>query len=460
MSILMASVLTAVVLLLCGCSLYNTAYPVLPNSTAKYDLHIVQLDDYGSFWDVEMARATLAKVETQSMSKTESTYVVVFIHGWHNNAAPDNDNLRQFGEWLGHLSGELSDPERQTARAELTGSRNFKLIGIYMGWRGRSLPGYLDYGTMWWRKSAAERVGDGDASEFLERLQRIYLRANAYSRYAQLPGHTPFMGLFTIGHSFGGQVLLNAVARPLEEQLALRAPCLTDAIHPAQVSARETHEVVPIDSFGDLNILVNPALEAYQFARIDGLYKQLLYTSKQSPQLIVFSADNDVPRKLFFPIARALTRPFRPSFRNAYQGQLWGKALGELGEQQTHELRLAKGTADSLTDGDFRVENRRLVADYDFTSTTVFSGVRLQRLSGATAIDNSPVSVVVTHDKIIDGHNGVFDPEFMAFLPQYIAFIEGKRILQRYQRFNDTSSGKPEASASAATDVCPAKGTK
>jgi hypothetical protein len=450
--------IAAIVVLLAilgSCSFYHHPYPVGQPSEPGYEIQIVQLDDYGSFWDSAYAEASLVKVEARSLSMTESTYVVVFIHGWHNNAAPDNENLRQFKSWLSKLSNELSQPARRAARAELTGSPEYRLIGIYMAWRGRSLPGFLDYGTMWWRKSAAEKVGEGDASEYLERLQRIYLRANAFSRYSKAPEHTPFMGLYTIGHSFGGQVLLKAVARPLEEQLVLRAPCLTKAVEPVRVPAKPELERIPIDSFGDLNILVNPALEAYQFARIDGLYKQLSYSTQQTPQLVVFSADNDVPRKSFFPIARALTSPFRPGMRNSYQGDLWGKALGELEDQQTHSLYSAAGVPDSLTDDDFKPENRQKVANYDFTSPTVFANVKLDRLPAKPTVENSPVSVVYTHDKIIDGHNGVFDPRFMDFLPPYIAFIEGKRLVQRYQRFRQLrQEGKSEAPTSSGVVTC------
>ncbi len=290
----------AIALLLGGCSLYHHAFPDSHPTQPGYDLEIVQLDDFGSFWEPSRARATLAKVEAQSQSRSESTYVVVFIHGWHNNAAPDNANLQEFNQWLGKLATELGQPARAAARLELTGSPAFKLLGIYVGWRGRALPGVLDYGTMWWRKSAAERVGDGDLSEFLERLQRMYLRANSLNRYAQDPAHTTFTGLFTIGHSFGGQVLLKAIARPLEAELAMRAPSLTDALEPAPTPPTPTLERVPIDSFGDLNILVNPTTEAYQFARIDGLYRQLAYSSQQTPQLVVFSRTTTYPGSLSF----------------------------------------------------------------------------------------------------------------------------------------------------------------
>jgi pimeloyl-ACP methyl ester carboxylesterase len=396
----------------------------------------VQVDDFGSLWDKRDADNILTEVQVGSEST--NTIVVVFVHGWHHNADPTDDNLLSFKGALQSLAKNLSEEKRQIARKDLSGSASVKVIGIYVGWRGRSLPSFFDYLTMWWRKDAAERVGDGDVSEFLERLQRIYLRANSYSRYAErskrTPGDTPYMGLVTVGHSFGGQVVLKAVGRAIEGELVERAPCQTDAVTSPSIPSTPTVERVPIDSFGDLNILINPALEAYQFARIDELYRQLSYPNTQSPQLVVFSADNDSARKMFFPIARGLTRPFRPAFRNSYQGELWGKALGEMVSQQTHQLTLTSD-ADSLSDADFAPDRRQVIADYDFASQTVFSKVKLSPLSGVQAIPNSPIAVVVTHDDIIDGHSGIFRKGFEGFLSGYIAFIEAKRVMRRYANF-------------------------
>jgi hypothetical protein len=422
---------------LTGCSFYNRSYSTEHSAVSgpAFDLNIVQLDDFGSFWNADEAAKLIQAVDAQSQAA--NTLVLLFVHGWHHNAEPGDPNLIDFKKSLQQLSAELSQPKRRETRQELTGSPDIKVIGIYVGWRGRSLPGWLDYGTMWWRKAAAERVGDGDVAEFLERLQRIYLRANAFKRYQLNPGKTPFMGLVTIGHSFGAQVVLKSVCHEIEGDLVERAPRQTDAVTVPSASTNPIPERVPIDSFGDLNILLNPALEAYQYARIDGLYRQLSYPSAQTPQLVVFSADNDVPRQLFFPIARGITRPFRPSFRNPYQGALWGKALGELPNQQTHELRLATGEADTLTDADYSEERRHRIAEYDFTAETVFAGIRLSPLSSPRVIANSPVAVVVTHDKIIDGHDGIFLLGFKKFLAPYIAYIEGKRAVLRYQRFEE-----------------------
>jgi hypothetical protein len=70
----------------------------------------------------------------------------------------------------------------------------------------------------------------------------------------------------------------------------------------------------------------------------------------------------------------------------------------------------------------------------------VFSEVKLTRLPNSPVIANSPIEVIYTHDKIIDGHNGIFQPVFLDFLAQYIAFIEGKRIILRYQEFEERRS--------------------
>lgn len=426
-----------VLMLVSSCSFYNKEFGA-PNVIKKnYELRTVQVDDFGSWWNPQHAQATIDYIE--KFSKGTNTYVVLFIHGWHHNADAENDcNYNSFEKTLSGIGEKLASPEYRRERKRITGSSEFKLIGVYVGWRGRSLPGYLDYATMWWRKSAAERVGDGDVSEFIERLHRIYLRANSLSSRSEVPHpdeRRPFMGLVSIGHSFGAQVLMKSIARPLEYYLTERAPRLANSLKDSGASNLELQDQrFPIDSFGDINILINPALEAYQFAKIDSLYRQIRFSYKQAPQMVVFSAENDSARKLFFPIARGVTRPFRPSFSNEYQGSLYGKALGEFEPQQTHEMRLNPGAPDSLSNQDY--SDAPTIARFDFTGDLSFSGVGMVRLLNRP-VPNSPVAVVNVKNKIIDGHNGIFNPEFINFLTKYIDFIEGKNLAIRKERWEE-----------------------
>jgi hypothetical protein len=412
--------------------MYNHPYPFKPEpGSAKFDFHVIQSDDYGSFWDTSGAQKTLDEVE--ALSRRTNTLIVLFIHGWHHNAAPDDTNLTGFKASLEAMHKELSNPGRDRMRAQSTGTAEFRMVGIYVGWRGRSLPWLLDYLTFWGRKSAAERVGEGDVSEFIERLQRIFLRANASSPAADSQVPRLFTGLIAMGHSFGGQVLWKSIGRQLEDPLTRRAADMSNSLNPRAAQIRE--EAVAINGLGDLNILLNPAVEAYQYARVDALFREMTYPKFQTPQVVVFSADNDRARQFWFPVGRAFTSPFRPNFRqdnHGYQGKLYGKALGELVAQLTHDLnKLPQPAPDSLVESDYA--NPDKILDFDFTHDPIFEGIKLSpRIAGSSVsghVPNSPVMVVQTHDKIIDGHNKIFGQDFILFLTKYVTFLEGKRLL-------------------------------
>lgn len=418
-----------------GCSMYHQSHRTPRVQDRHYELHTVEVDDFGTFWDVERPQAVLDSIR-ESTSQT-NTFVVVFIHGWHHDARQEDANYADFRNALAAIGSHLSGGQLNQARSDATGNASFKLIGVYVGWRGRSLPGPLDYLTMWWRKSAAERIGDGDVAEFLRRLQHLQLEADRPTGLSE--GTAPannvsndrFIGIVTVGHSFGGQVLFRSVARPLEAELISRTRRM---LEPARAPAAGHREPVrcAIDGFGDLNILVNPALEAYQFARIDSLYRQLDYPSSQTPLLVVISSDNDTARQTYFPIARAITRPFRPEFRSAHQKTLFGSALGEHAAQRTHELRLLPDGAGSQPPADAHaIDSVEQLLRMDFSDRITYDRVELAPLAEADRVRNSPVIVAYTRERIVNGHSGIFKPGFREFLTQYIAEIEGKKLALR-----------------------------
>ena len=168
---------------LTGCSYGHKYFPVTsgdetneycPSSpetgTKDYQIRIVQSDDFGSLWKRDDAEEALNLVET--VSKENDTVVLLFIHGWHHNADSQDDNLLQFKCKVREVSQKLLKLHPGPAD-------KISVIGIYVGWRGRSLPSFLDYATIWGRKDSAERVGEGDVSEFIARLNKIYKKHNA-----------------------------------------------------------------------------------------------------------------------------------------------------------------------------------------------------------------------------------------------------------------------------------------
>lgn len=408
--------------LLGACSFGHKNFPQDNGSFKEPDDFVIQIDDYGAFWDPVVANRALDAVEVAA-AKT-NTIVVLFIHGWHHNAAIGDSNAEDFAESLHQIRVKLDDnpdgkpgPYRQS-RERLTGDGDVKIIGIYIGWRGKSLPMPLNYLTFWGRKAAAERVGQGDLREFLLKLNGVYKNRNAVIPDGQ---KKLFMGMVSFGHSFGGQVLFRAVRGTLEDEL-IRAT--------SRRLAGDQKQLDSLSGFGDMVVLINPALEALQYDRLHKLHKQLSYDRNQTPLLMVLSAETDFARQFFFPIGRWFDTLFRPSFRKG-QRELWTQALGEYLPQRTHtvEIYLSEGSLLPGFDPAIYTENPCAIVNFDLTDVPQIGGVGLKPTGGHHRYN--PFLVVYADSRVIIKHSGIFEKALRDFLNDYIAIAEGKRILLR-----------------------------
>jgi hypothetical protein len=426
-------VAAAVLGLLGGCAfrhqLWQKADPP-PAEQSKFMLRFVEFDDEGWLWQPQRATETIATIE--DTVKRKNTVVVTFVHGWHHSARSDDENVKYFKQTLGLIHEQISSKaHREFLQKEGDQAQtDVQIIGIYVGWRGRSLPGLLNYITFWGRKGAAERVGETDFREFLQRLQKVYLANHPEKRpingQAQKADPQHFLGMVTIGHSFGGQLLLKAVTSSLESQLVAKsehAGYLRDST--AGVTENKT---VKLDGVGDLIILVNPAAEASQYQRLHALGQMLRYEPTQTPVILTLSAVTDYPRHNLFTIGRVLGEIFtgRPLKADKTERLIERQALGVYKGQVTHELQRF-GRADSLTRDD-SVANECKVRSYDFSRAT-FAQVSLQPKEGkevAKPIAYQPFIVADVSDEIIKGHNGIFTETFRNFLVPYVTFLETK----------------------------------
>jgi hypothetical protein len=276
----------------------------------------------------------------------------------------------------------------------------------------------LDYITFWGRKAAAERVGQGDLREFLLRLNRIYFDRNN----ARIASPTkPFMGMVSFGHSFGGQVLFKAVAGTLEQELIEAT-----SSSPTDQKFRLAR---PITGFGDITVLVNPAVEAYQYERIHRLGKQIEYDRQQTPLLLVLSSETDFARQFFFPVGRTLDALFRAPFRENQRIQ-WTEALGEYEPQRTHTVEIIQEDNTVLPRFDPNVYTNKPcgIVNYDLTNIPSIGGVQLKP-TGNHPHRFSPFLIAYASGKVIFRHSGIFEEELRNFLNDYIAITEGKRML-------------------------------
>jgi len=430
--------------------------------TADYALHFIEADDEGWFWESDQAHTAIELVRRKVQQR--NTIVLVFVHGWHHSAQCCDDDVEGFKETLIRLKRQLGAPAHeamQSKEVERTDRTNdINVVGIYIGWRGRSLPGPLNYFSFWGRKSSAERVGNADFGELISRLNDVYLQHNS-RRQDEAPKKTPggsthFLGLVTIGHSFGGQVLLKAVNTTLEERLLHNNP--VPAYLRGSRPADPRTETATVSGVGDLLVLLNPAIEAAQYHRLHVLAQGLNYPSEQTPIMLTVSAKNDVPRHRLFTFGRMLGELFtgKPRKEDPMEREVERKALGVYRDHITHRLVASDPSVKLVStriehprepgcDGDapctcdflewdaapairepdsITAGSKPQLQDYDFSAQLTFNNVKL--LPQPNAIAYQPFIVAEADESIIDGHNGIFTAPFIEFLVSYIAFVETK----------------------------------
>lgn len=425
--------------------------------SAPYALGFVEIDDQGWLWAPSQARTVFELIKRTAAQS--NTFLVVYVHGWHHDASCCDLNVECFKALLANLSRQLAHEAGASGQPFAADDRRsaYRVVGVYVGWRGRSLPGWLDYLTFWGRKAAAERIGEGDLQEFLLRLDRLHDEHRA----GEL-GHTS-LGLVVIGHSFGAQALFRALGPRLEAEL-IRTSAGPGYLRVSGPSA-PTRLDTALDGVGDFVVLVNPAVRAAEYERMRRLARQLRYSARQSPVLLVVAAENDHVSRWWFPLGQIAARWGRlGATLQPDQVALETSALGVYAAQQTHRLELAKRVdeqkrlsrappANTSIDAagscgcpwisresaandqgfehalgpELRDDVARLRV-FDFSSELTAGGVRLAPLDGAAQrIEHLPYLVIRADPRLIDGHNGIFTSTFADFVVPYMVFIERKK---------------------------------
>src|SRR5688572_6332937 len=200
----------------------------------NYDVAFVEFDDQGELWSP--AQVVAAHRLIQETAASENGIILnVFIHGWGHNASPDDGNVAGLESFLDQIATLDSNRRGEQAR---------RVVGVYIGWRGKTTPSrLLAPVTFFSRFRAAKRVAGTAATETVLRLL-LAGRGN--------PANTTV----AIGHSFGGLILESALAQTIVGALSVAL-------------AEDTHEVnVP----ADLVLLVNPASQALEAKQLIDIF--------------------------------------------------------------------------------------------------------------------------------------------------------------------------------------------
>jgi hypothetical protein len=256
-----------------------------------YRLHFLEFDDQGQLYAPAQFHGLVGALEKEAAGPEKARIVLVlYAHGWKNNASLCNNNVCCFRTFLSRLAADVRTAEKR--------SNGFlgptHVIGVYVGWRGLSatLPPFKAL-SFWARKRVAGNVAQGELVEALSFLDRYQKHLNK-----ETPNRCR---LVMMGHSLGGAVLYSAVANILKSRIT-----------EARVKGVLDGQVPTIEGFGDLVVLVNPAFEAALYAPLHELIETFpAFSPRQSPLLVVLSSETDKTTRVTFKVGRWLETVFQ-----------------------------------------------------------------------------------------------------------------------------------------------------
>lgn len=356
----------------------------------------------------------------EAIEEKQNLVILVFIHGWHHGANVCDYNLACFRRLVGGLAN-VHGPSRSDKR------RASRFVGIYFAWRGESIDKEgVSFLTIYHRKRKAEHIGRSGATNLLLDLDDKYrsLKAAAKKKHGDVL-------MVTTGHSLGGGMLLSALQSKLVG--VVDGAQYIRSSRPLSDGAPDLRPVV--SGFGDLSILINPAIEASRFEAFANDLTKVVgdkdrrYSDEQTPVLLVLSSKADSANRRAFPQSQLLL-PWK-----WFKGAAKRKALGHYQPYRTHELSYSKpvdhtypkppcgcpfyvvGRAlaevrhPTVSQGTFGVRVGTGLADNGFKLTRVFK---------PGWDENAPFWVVHSDASVISSHNDIYNEAALGFISLFL----------------------------------------
>jgi hypothetical protein len=378
---------------------YRVANPVLhetppsycaaPNT--RYTLSFIEFDDMGELWEPTEGPTELDRaLEEIRHQRSESPIVLLFVHGWKNNASDKSGNVWGFRCELGRIASQYGRP----------------VIGVYLGWRGAvtDVPLFKDF-TFWNRITAATRIPGAHMTDVILRIMRE----------AKGRDGTRDATLIAVGHSFGGLVLERAVTQALVERI-------DDA---EESGAASEGFFFP----ADLVVLLNeagPALQAKQL--LDLLWRrQAEFKSRgnNQPLLLSMTSKGDTATNLAFPGGQALSF-LKVDLRKYFQTDPERHGPDEFGvvDQASYYLHTAANTealqSHVIGRKDDSEVQKALADDHKVYLSVTVGNEDFVVIPKARARNTTPYWVMQMPVEFVPDHTTIFRPEFDALLKAFL----------------------------------------
>lgn len=314
------------------------------NENGSKTITILEIDEQGRFINENQADSILNYIKQKSEEKPKHRPIIMtYIHGWNHNALEVDENwyigglpfkettendsffkgdLRRFGRTIHNLYAS----QNSVINARI--SKNIGLqddsvkvdqqrdiIGIYISWKGKLYPKPLNYATFWNRKAVSEEIGRGDLQRFLLQLETIAKPNKVDNSENSI--------LISIGHSFGGSALYNAISPILLSRFFQSVEDQRSASNKKN-SKTTTNDKIPLRGYGDIVVLINPAIEATRFVSLreavwrERLKNPQLFDNNTKPLFVSIGGSGDTATRRAFKAGRSIHTFFTENYRNTH----------------------------------------------------------------------------------------------------------------------------------------------
>lgn len=382
-----------------GCTSNKMHRTVSVEENPGYSLAFIEFDDMGEMWDSTQLTRALDVIDRANQSP-DGAVLVTFIHGWQNNASEKSEesgNVGEFKEYLETIAGI----------AERSGLGDRHLVGVYLGWRGKSgtIPG-VNLLTFYDRAGAARRISGTTSTEVIYRLMKT-AKQNRETR------------VLLMGHSFGGQILESAVTQAMVGEL---------------LGSEETKRDFP----ADLVVLINPAAKSIQAKQFIGMLDRShleVYrttpdgTRYKAPLIVSITSNADLATRWAFPAGTWVSSVGKDFHKYApdsclqfpKQRSFYTQTPGHNDALVSHEVTaepLAAGQEPAKLEGGSRdfldTEFDPVTGQYVFSFNGEKYRFTVRSLTGAP--NNTPYWIMQVPRQLIPGHSGFFTSDTLRLI--------------------------------------------
>ena len=383
----------------------------------EFDLGFVEFTERGNQFDRTRTEQVIDHINRHAQSD-KGAAVFVFVHGWKHNAASDDSNVIKFRELLS-----------RAAENPFVGKR--RVIGLYLGWRGKvtSVP-FLKELSYWGRKSVAEEIGAGGATEVLTELNQILVEQFNGVQSADALYKNTFV---IIGHSFGGAIVLSALHDVMLAELI--------AVARRRINLSQS-QCDRVKRFADGVVLLNPAIEANRVILLKEIAAKCRFGEYQPSLMHIISSEADLATSKYFPLGQYanIASPVSPK---KLERSINGKLL-ILNERELDVTTV--GNMDQLRTGYLYYDHQNGEWEYKSCRTDLVGcGIRSEQAQAAhiPTSEFNPISFIRTDSNFIRDHNDVFS----CYTQSYITTImfESQAIDRGYADKENQQTSAPIA---------------